>query len=306
MSLKKKFLLAGAACGLLLSASAWAVPLTLENNWVQAGVSDYGTLGSNGSTPPGILYDPTGTGTYGVNDFLTPGTPFEGFYLTSDQGGWYGNNDWSSNYGTWVLTQVSQTEGTAEATSTDGSVKTRHEYQLIESGGIVRIAIKTTITNESAAPITNLKFLRTLDPDPDVNVYDDYDTKNVVVSAARACGTGLSTDQTICIDTAGSPYTFRAGVSEDWSTDPSAYLGGLNDGDGDYAIGLAFDIGTLAAGASAVLEYSYILSETSSGVVPTGSVTAVPTLEAWGLGLLSGGMVLLAAVRRRKSRSTAA
>jgi hypothetical protein len=55
-----------------------------------------------------------------------------------------------------------------------------------------------------------------------------------------------------------------------------------------------------------VLEYSYILSETSVGVVPTGSVTAVPTLEAWGLGLLSGGMVLLAAVRRRKSRSTAA
>lgn len=306
MNLKKKFLLAGAACGLLLSASAWAA-LTLENNWVQAGVSDFGTLGSNGSTSPGILYDPTGTSNYGVNDFLTPGSAFEGFYLTSDQGDWYGNNDyWGSTYGTWALTQVSPAEGTAEATSSDGLVKTRHEYQLTESGGIVRIAIKTTITNESANLITGLKFLRTLDPDPDVNVYGDFDTKNVVVSAARACGTGLSTDQTICIDTAGSPYTFRAGVSAGWSEDPSAYLGGLDDGDGDYAIGLAFDIGTLAAGASAVLEYSYILSETSGGVVPTGPVTAVPTLEAWGLGLLSGCMVLLAAVRRRKFRSAAA
>ena len=42
-----------------------------------------------------------------------------------------------------------------------------------------------------------------------------------------------------------------------WSQSPAAYLAGQNAGDGDYAIGLAFDIGDLAAGQSVSLDYSY-------------------------------------------------
>lgn len=296
--------LAATALAALLSMSAAAAPLELSNNYVKAGVSDYGTLGSNHSTSPGILYDPTGTSNYGNNDFLTPGTPFEGFYITSGQANWHSNNTGSRSGfpASWSLTSHSATQADAEATTTDGMLKVLHEYALSTSGGVVNIRIKTTLTNESGSDLTDLKFLRTLDPDPDVNNHGVFATINQVVSTSRACGSGANTDQTICIDTAGSPYTHRAGVSRPWSTSPSVYLAGVDDGDGDWAIGLAFDIGTLSAGGSAVLRYSYILAEDSA---PVTSIAPVPTLETWGLGLLGGAFVLLAAARRRKDKKAA-
>ena len=62
---------------------AAAAPVTIADGFIDAGVSDSGSLGSNGGTSPGILYDVTGTGNYGNNDFLTPGSPFEGSCLSS-------------------------------------------------------------------------------------------------------------------------------------------------------------------------------------------------------------------------------
>jgi hypothetical protein len=47
-----------------MTVPAMATPVVMDNGYVKAGVSDYGTLGSNGNTPPGIQYDSTGTGTY--------------------------------------------------------------------------------------------------------------------------------------------------------------------------------------------------------------------------------------------------
>ena len=87
----KKKLLATAVLAALLSTTALADTSSmnssvtgmgiLENEWVRAGVNGTtGTFGSGGGTSPGLLFDPTGTGTFDPSyDYLTPGSPFDGF-----------------------------------------------------------------------------------------------------------------------------------------------------------------------------------------------------------------------------------
>ena len=296
-----KSLLSG-VCLAMAGATAQAVPLVIADGYVEAGVSDVsGTLGSNMATPPGILFDPTGTSNYGVNDFLTPGTPFEGFYLVADGGlTWSSNNSVGSAefVSPFTLTQLSPTRVTAASRSIDGALGLLHDYQLSRVGTRSEIQISTTITNLSGAPITGLKLLRTLDPDPDVNTYGSYDTVNTVPSSARACGTGTQTGQTICLYAMSTSFSPSAGVSGSWSMNPNVFLAGVNDGDGDYTIGLAYDLGTLAPGASVTVRYAYLLSDTLGGTNPV----AVPALGPLGLVGLSGGLVLVAGWRRRQGQ----
>jgi hypothetical protein len=52
------------AIGALAVSGAGATPLTLTGNYVQVGISDYGTFGSDGNAEPGILNDPSGAGNF--------------------------------------------------------------------------------------------------------------------------------------------------------------------------------------------------------------------------------------------------
>src|SRR5210317_1572738 len=58
----------------------------LENDYVKAGVNGTsGTFGSGGNTSPGLLFDSTGTGTFNTSyDYLTPGSPFDGWSIKID------------------------------------------------------------------------------------------------------------------------------------------------------------------------------------------------------------------------------
>lgn len=280
-----------------LGASATTV---IQNGYVQAGVSDYGTLGSNSATPPGILFDKTGTGAYGINDFLTPGTPFEGFYLTGllATGGpysQYSNNTGSTSFGSWTINSLTGASATAFGTSTDGSLSILNTYNLTTLFGKSVIAIATTVTNNSTAGgLFGLRFLRTLDPDPDVNAFGSYDTQNAVLSNDQSCGTGTISGQTICLYS-GSSYAHKAGVSQSWSTDPSNYLAGLNDGNGDNAIGIAFELGDLGAGQSLTLDYAYVLGA-SLDVVRDN-----PVPEPGSMLLVGASLAALGLFRRRQS-----
>ncbi len=109
MGNRRKNLIATASVAMALSvlaaSGANATPLTLTGNYLQVGISDYGTFGSDGSTEPGILSDPSGTGNFypgGIaNDILTPGNPHDGFAISSDQTGFEVNdNNGASAFGT--------------------------------------------------------------------------------------------------------------------------------------------------------------------------------------------------------------
>jgi len=274
-----------AALGIAASAAS-AAPVAITNGHVHAGISDYGTLGSNGNNPPGILFDATGSGNFGINDFLTPGSPFEGFYISSNSGFWGANNRGDTSFETAAPVLLSGTSASWTSTSFDGLLRVSHLYTLSTISGRSVISINTQITNLGDSSLDGLKVLRTLDPDPDVNAHDSFFTANTLVSATQACGTGPFTGETICIFGNTPGLETRAGISVNWSTDPDTFLQGVNDGDGDNTIGVAFAAGSLAAGQTLTLNYGYALGAS----LP---VAAVPEPETWAL-LLAG----LAAVGR--------
>ena len=97
-----------------------------------------------------------------------------------------------------------------------------------------------------------------------------------------------------------SDVTHNTGISSFWTENPDFYLAGGDHGNGDYAIGLAFDFGDLLAGDSVTLTYAYVMGGTLDTVdLPddNGDPTPVPapaTLWLMGIGLLA------AAARRRR------
>lgn len=277
-----------------LSISALAAPVVIHNASVQAGVSDRGTLGSNGRTSPGILYDSTGTSNYGINDFLTPGSPFEGFYVTTATGAGNGdaNNEGPSGFGFTSPTSVTGTSATWSGTN--GSFDIFNTYTLTTLSGQSVIAIRSVLTNRSNATLAGVNFLRTLDPDPDVNAFGSYTTNNIVLSDNQACGTGPASGQTICIYSYDSA-THRAGVSSGWTTNPANYLAGVNDGPaGDFAIGVAFALGDMSVGQAYTINYGYSLGATKD-IASGGTVPEPGSLALFGIAFAS-----LALLRRRQ------
>ncbi|WEK42245.1 MAG: hypothetical protein P0Y64_12670 [Candidatus Sphingomonas colombiensis] len=94
----KVALCSSASLVLLVTTPAWAAPQVLSGDFIKIGLNDAGTLGFGGNTSPGILYDGTGSGSFNPNyDYLTPGSPFEGFTISGTKGGstfgYVNNND---------------------------------------------------------------------------------------------------------------------------------------------------------------------------------------------------------------------
>lgn len=287
--------------GLCLPFSAQAVA-TLEDGYVMAGVSDYGTLGSNKQTSPGILFDPTGTANYGTNDLLLPGTPYEGFFITSSGGNYQSTNikvtGPLTSFATFGLTQNATNSVTATSTSLDGLLGISSLYTLTTVSGRAAIEITTTLVNHSTAALNDLAFLRALDPDPDYSSNGSYDSVNVVLSADQACAEGAISTQAICIFST-STFSHQSGVSTSlWEVSPASYLGGINGGNGDNLIGVGFNLGTLGAGGSLTFTYGYALGETLAiaSTLPTGGGTVPEPATAL---LVASGLLGIAGSRWR-------
>lgn len=317
---KLKPVLLGSALA-LMAGSALATPLAIGNTFIEAGVSDYGTLGSDHSTPPGILYDPAGTGTFGTNDFLTPGDPFELFAIQYSRGG----TDFSSgssndaapvDFGaSWTLTQVSATAASASGTLVNGAdagnVSILNTYSLGTVGSVRAINITTVITNNGTTPMTGVRFLRSLDPDPDNYPGGSAETSNQLVSPTQACASGQSTGETICIlSNDGNYATKSAGISStiSWPLTPDTFLtnsAGVTSNSIDASIGLYVLIGDIAPGASKTVTYSYVFGPTAaSTIITTAPAAPVPVGGAlWGT-LLALGLAASGALSwRRKARA---
>lgn len=256
-------------------AGAQATPVVVGNDWVQAGVSDYGTLGSNGRTPPGILYDPTGTHTFNPKtDYLTPGTPWQIFAVkTAETGLQVNNNEGRQD----IKTTVSPTStSTGSISSATWSGQYGDFYNITNNYSVDKtikgIAVETEL--KALKDLSDVKFVTALDPDPDVGYHGVSGTNNGrgttttfapedwVYSAGAVTGFPIGIYST-------SAYRHNTGISSKWSTDPGFYLAGTNDGNGDYTIGLAFYIGQLLSGSSAVLKYGYLMANSIGEIDPT-------------------------------------
>jgi hypothetical protein len=301
-------------------ASAGATPLTLTGSFIQVGISDYGTFGSNGTAEPGILVDPTGKGNFSTggipNDLLTPGTPHDGFAINSTQTGLVINdNNFVSGFGTNSPTLLTgaAAKGFSNAATWTGSasgVQVSNSYFFNTTDN--RIAIVTTITNNTTSNVTNLYFGRSEDPDPDVLRFGTFNTNNTQGDSKTApnnlvSAAGASTGYTIGILNTSTTFTSNTEISSNCcnNNDPALVFNGTDPNsmpavfpttnNGDFGLQMAWLLGTLAPGASDTVTYDYVFGANQATV--TG---AVPELSTWAMMLLGFAGIWL--VWRRRSR----
>lgn len=297
-----------------LASYAQATPVVLTGDFIKTAVNDVGSLGSGGSTSPGLLFDKTGTGDFtSNNDYLTPGTPYDYFGVRSNQTGLIGNaNSFDTTGITTVTGPTDLSAGTVNSASWSGEYKgfftLVNTYKFNDNGQ--RIDVNTTIT--ALQDLSGLQFARSIDPDPDVNTFGDFKTTNSLGDAPKgiaatdyAYSLGLSTGLPLGLFT-DSPLTHNAGIVQSWGSqssaaaDPTQILAGINDGNGDYALALGFDIGTLLSGQSVSIKYSYIMGLTKDSVdIPVDPPSGVPVPGA--IWLFGTALLGFAGFGRKKS-----
>jgi len=287
--------LAAASAVLMAAPSALAGNVTLEGNCVKIGTSDRGTIGSQGNTAPGILYDSTCTATFNpAYDYLTPGSPFEGWTIKGlDATGAILFNNTNNNTGSPV--NVTGTNVDYSGVSYRGVT---FDNRAVWSGSTTNFNIEHDVRFNDAQHFvdinTRLEFMiavptlyfgRFTDPDARAAAGDSSATLNV-----RGYAGGIPATNVVLSEALVSKYALglftgatnsNTGVSNSWTTDPINYYNGVNSGDGDYTIGLGFMFSGIAAGDIINIQYAYIFGPSAfaagSTAVAGGAGGATPT-----------------------------
>ena len=264
----------------------------LENDYVKAGVNGTsGTLGSGGNTSPGLLYDSTGSGTFNTSyDYLTPGSPFDGFAIKIDDVNSTNNNNGN---GPWVDADgLTDGDGTLVWTGTNSS-HSGWEIQNTYSLGATaeHIEIGTQITAGSDA--TALSFGRFIDPDARAATGDSSSTDNVL-------GYGVIPDTNVAFSEAlASRYALGlystdsnvdAGITG-WTTTADSYTENAVDGDGsntntgDNTIGLSWNWSSVRTGDILTASYAYIFGPSAfdaADAAITAGAGGGADISSWG------------------------
>jgi len=301
LRIKAASLLLGLGIGIGLTSTHATV--VLQGDYLRVGVHSSGGLIDNGDNV-GIDYDKTGTGTWTGYDFLKPGTPYE-FYSVGYEGGPSGGFASAGFYygNTLGASTVDTSFGTTLSTLTEGNygllaISQALSYQ--KSGGTINFAV--TLTNTGSDALNNVVYARGLDPDQDVFAGGFYETINTIVNPNLVIGSAPITDWTIGIFS-DSPYDHTPTIINFWPfSDPYYLLNPQNDGNGDYSINMAWSIGTLAAGASAIINFEYRIAETRGDVITPPPTNRVPDTGAT-MSLLGLAMAAFIGARRWQIRA---
>lgn len=148
----------------------------LQNEWVRAGINlNTGTFGSGGNTSPGLLFDPTGTGTFNPSyDYLTPGSPFDGFSVKID-----GTNYANNNEGDTAIAKTGEGLG-PNAISWSGAVADKFQIDMNYSLVAGQPFVNGIATINMLTGATSLSFAKFIDPDSQGMPGDSSSTDNVL------------------------------------------------------------------------------------------------------------------------------
>ena len=292
--MKNRLLKVALVCASLVGAMAHAAPVLLESDFVRVNVTDRGVFNS-------LRYDATNTGNF-VGDYVSPGTPFEGFEvrLTAPTGGdsVYAN---SNSGGQALMGSTSAAVGAFDhgALWTGGNDLFTLTHLFFFNDEDERVNILTTLTALSS--LQNVRVSRAVDPDPDVNTFGSYSTNNQRGIAAQSIpvidfvgSLGAVSGAPLGLYYSG-PLVHNTGIVANCCsvTNADTYLSGGNMGDsstGDNGIGIAFNLGDLGVGESISWAYAYVMGESLGTIDIPDDPNSVPepgTLALAGLGLLA-------------------
>lgn len=234
---------AGAMCG----ASASVV---LTGDLITVGVDTSGGLVDAGYNA-GIIpaWDP------GV-DFIRPGVAFE-FYAVGVGGATaaagYSHGD---PFGATTIETSSGSVLSARTVGSLGQVAFTQDLSFDRSESTIHFSV--TFVNIGILPL-DLVYARGLDPDQDWWLPSGVpETLNAVTGPDSVTAVGPLSGNRITLQTA-SPVPHVPTVDAAWVDDPYLLLVPHDDGDGDYTINLAFDLGTVEPGGSKTVTYEYLV-----------------------------------------------
>ncbi len=235
----------------------------LENQWVKAGINkNSGTFGSGGGTSPGLLFDPTGTGTFNPSfDYLTPGSPFDGQAIKID-----GTNYVNNNTGAAAIVDA---DGLVDGTDTltwlgsfahgGGTWTIENIFALPDNQPYVDVTVR--ITAGSAA--TTLSYGKYIDPDSQGMPGDSSATDNVLGYGSIPVNNVVFSEATVSRYALGL-YTTDSNTTtgiQNWTQQADGYNGtvyGANYGNGDDTIGISWTWSNIVAGDILTASYAYI------------------------------------------------
>lgn len=257
----------------------------MEGNYLKVGVGNSGGL-IDDNFGVGIDYDKNGTSSWTTFDVLKPGTPFQ-FNAIGVNGQWASSGYSSGN--NFSATTTDSSSGTLNATTTTGSYSDLNYTQYLyfdDNSGVIHF--KVTLTNSTRSDLSNLAFATSFDPDQDVYAGGGYETTNTIGSD-RVVAYAPVTQWGVAIVGDGTKS-----VSSSWIENPYDLFVGMDDGNGDNTIAMAWGLGSLGAGQSWEINFDYALGTDSSG--HTDPVPEPTTIILFGTGLIG----LAAASRRKK------
>jgi len=237
----------------------------LENEWIRAGINlNTGTFGSGGGTSPGLLFDPAGSGTFNPSyDYLTPGSPFDGFSVKVDDTN-YANN----NTGTTAITKTGEGLG-ANAITWNGEVTDKFQIDMNYSLVAGQPFVNGIATINMLTDADTLSFGKYIDPDSQGMPGDSSSTDNVlgygvIPSTNVAFSEATTSRYALGIYTTDTNVT--AGI-EGWTQEADGYSGTnytdddgnpVNYGNSDDTIGISWNWTGVSAGDMLEASYAYI------------------------------------------------
>ncbi len=303
----------------------------LQGHWLEIGMINNDAFGTStapagyhphGSAGVGEVYDwghdgwAVGAPAY-MGDYTLPGFPTEGWSMQVN--GLY-NNAWQAGGfpGTGSLTgaPVSYSNaggriiGNWSGTASAGGLSVKQETRVdTEASWVV---VTTLFKNTTAAPIANVYYERTCDPDNDETwPGGSFTTANTIVHQndldhrvqVTAIGNlGASAFMSLCtkdcrakcfiIPFSLTPVNSLSDIWNEAGTASGYYYTGSNTN--DEGIGLVYNLGTIAPGDSAIISYAYVFSNNNgidsalpdpqlvvNGVPVTNALPPNPTIDTF-------------------------
>jgi len=292
----------------------------LKGTYVEAGINSCGAYASSDAPPVG--YHPTETGLSFVadrdmdgwatgspnycGDYAVPGSPVEGWGLQIGGDTWY-NTDQGCSVNEIPGSITGYTTSPATITATwegDLVVPNIHMTQLtVLNTADLYFVTTVTITNEGATTLSDIYYMRNIDPDNDQPWSGDFSTDNLVASnppigtdalvessgLTYGCFLGIGARNADARATFGNFSTTDGTPSNVWHGEDGYTLEGEQVG--DIATSIAFFIASIPAGGSATIKFAYIFSSDAEEAAlaatgdfvcssPTGITTDVSTTTA--------------------------